>query len=190
MESSEKVIDMPEDDPEAIAALIRWLYIGKYIYEGNRLRETFMDPLENPSKNLLEGLFHIGVHVVSFKYDCVGLLTQVRLKIHAMRGKLDGLDGLRLSMAAYHEDLRFPIIPMTISDPEAIQVSSCIDATKKWIHALFINHPEDIAFALSKFPELAHDLLYMSTLSVSGLSDFEGRVIFCPELYPRHSIEA
>lgn len=63
---------MPEDDPGAVAALI--MCTSPFGYEPYvcRLQESTLAArgvLEEPSKRLLEALFHLEVRVPAFKYD-------------------------------------------------------------------------------------------------------------------------
>lgn len=167
IEALDKAINMPEDDPEAVAALIQWLYTGKYTYGPNRLQESTMIlravPKE-PSENLLEALFHLEVCVVASKYDCTTLLTEAKIRYYKKQEELDDIDTFRICTALITSDLAgFPL-----PRPNLTSVALYTKNVKKWVDRLFQEHRAEFYETLSKFPRLGVNLLMVCTHNESN----------------------
>lgn len=155
-EASEKIINMPEDDPAAIAALIEWLSTGNYTYNGNKLQKTTMElraAPEVPSEGLLEGLFHLEVCVVASKYDCATLLVAAKHGFYLSQGKLAGIDILRLWKAQDSSGLEgFKLLYMDNS-------VSHLQDVRTLVIELFGQHREELSNTVKQFPDLILNML-------------------------------
>lgn len=74
-EASEKTVKMPDDDADAVASLIEFLYTGSYTYtydsEVTGLQAGSAGRiLDVPISDLRQALFHLTVHTLACKYDC------------------------------------------------------------------------------------------------------------------------
>lgn len=155
-EALEKTISMPEDDPEAVSALIQWLYTGNYTYDSNRLQRQTMilrAAPEEPSEGLLEGLFHLEVCVVASKYDCAKLSEKAKKRFYVVSQKrLDEIDNLRLWRA--HNTSGLLGFPLLLSNsPYRIQ------AVRGWVEELFDEHRVELASTGKQFPDLILNML-------------------------------
>lgn len=95
-EALEKSINMPEDDPAAVSALIEWLYNGKYTYNRDRLQETTLRLHEaaDRSGNFHEGLFHLEVYIIGSKYECTALMQDAKIWYYSIWRRLEDFDSL------------------------------------------------------------------------------------------------
>lgn len=168
-EASEKAINLPEDDPEAISALVQWLYTERYTYEGNKLHETTLEiraaPKE-PSPNLLEGLFHLEVYITASKYDCKSLLTEAKKKLYEAQDKMDALDMFRLYKAETTAHSPSLLLPFVQPKPPSLRQYS--QRVRKWVDKLFDEHHEEMQRSILKYPQLGLDLLQMCTIDSSA----------------------
>lgn len=165
-EAETKTIDMPEDDPDAVAALLEWLYTGKYSYEGIKLHENTMkrgasESLE-PSLAFLQGLFHLEVFVVACKYDCPTLEIESRKSYYKSHQQIFAIDSLRLFKAACTANARLPPVRVDPYSPENV-AALVVDVTKRWVQILFEHHDEEIQNTLEEFPALATGILRITT---------------------------
>lgn len=91
-EATDKVIALPEDDPDTVASLLEFLYLGTYAY-------TFAcdadPPTDVPAKDMVEASFHVRLHALASKYDCTELVALERRSVAYV---LEGLDGMQVVM--------------------------------------------------------------------------------------------
>lgn len=165
-EALDKTINMPEDDPEAVAALIQWLYTEKYAYGSNRLQKSTMIlravPKE-PSENLLEALFHLEVCVVASKYDCTTLLTEANIRYYKKQEELDDIDTFRICTAFITSDLA----GFSLLKPSPIPMALYTQNIRKWVDRLFQGHHAEVCETLNKFPRLGINILVVCTYNES-----------------------
>lgn len=85
-EATDKVIAMPDDDPDTIASLLEFLYLGTYAY-------TFpADATDVPAKDIAKASFHVRLHALASKYDCAELAALQRRSVAYVLEGLDGMD--------------------------------------------------------------------------------------------------
>lgn len=89
-EAIEKIVKMPDDEPDIIAALLEFLYRGSYTYIVDSA-----DTEDPPAKGIDEALFHIRLHALACKYDCEALAVVER---RSMAYVLDGLNGMDIAV--------------------------------------------------------------------------------------------
>lgn len=150
-EAPEKSINMPDDDPEAVSALVEWLYHDEYIYDGNLLQDSTMAlraAPENPSDALLEGMFHLEICVVASKYDCGDLFKHAKERFLRLHSKLDDIDMLRLWKARN-----------TIKDIGLALLDLNFYWMRKRVGGLFENHRAELVGTLMEYLELSITLL-------------------------------
>lgn len=160
---------MPEDDPEAVSALIRWLYTEKYLFSGNKLHKATLKlrtAPETPSESLLQGLFHLEVYIVASKYDCSQLLLMAREEFFKVQKGMDDLDILRLYRAkGTIQGLALPLLEFYINDSLVLYSGR----VRKWVNRLYKEHSKEMKRTALESPQLISDLLQMSVMT-----DFSG----------------
>lgn len=149
-ESLEKCIDMPEDTPETVSALIEYLYTSNYTYTYD---SSTAEEHSRPVANLAEGRYHIGVFVISSKYDCGGLVAMAIGNFEALLPELDSVDTLRLWKHAYGEG---PDIQTWRTNFERCHTGKWV---VKWVKELFKDHRQEMEEMIAELPELAADLM-------------------------------
>lgn len=87
-EATDKIINMPDDEPDTVASLLEFLYVGSYTYAFDGEAST-----EVPAKDMAAASFHVRLHAVASKYDCEALVAIQRRSIAYV---LDGLDGMEV----------------------------------------------------------------------------------------------
>lgn len=160
-ESLIKSIEMPEDDPRMVSALIEYLYTGNYTYAYNLTTVDLQNETGIGIRDLTEGQYHIGVSSIASKYDSQALADISVKNFEAILPNLDGLDKLRLWRIAYREGPDVRIWRKCLE-----RCHSCKDLVP-WIHELFENQRDEIDQAIAESPELASDLLRLTTEGVN-----------------------
>lgn len=94
-EAFEKIITLPEDEPDVFSALLEHLYNGRYT--------VFHDDL--PVCDLNQGCFHVRIYAVASKYGYQSLVEVALTNFVFTLSKLSGIDILRLWKAAYENGL-------------------------------------------------------------------------------------
>lgn len=97
-ETSDKKITMPEDEPEIIAALVEFLYVGHYTYSFER---DGTKTKSNPPCDLQEGSFHLRLYAAAFKYDCQALAAAAMSSVIYVLHQLNDIDVVRLLKETY-----------------------------------------------------------------------------------------
>lgn len=156
-EASEKALEMPEDDPSKVSALIEFMYTGNYTYTYDAGSAQLLSGSNAPVGDLTEGLFHVGVYVVASKYECPGLVEMAVKNFEVVLNELDDIKTLRLWKAAYSEGLQLPGYK---KDFERYRSGAGLVA---WVKGLFDEHREEMDKTMSEHPTLACDLLRIST---------------------------
>lgn len=85
-EATDKIIKMPDDEPDIVGSLLEFLYVGSYTYtidDG--------DTGDASPKDIDEALFHVRLHSLACKYDCEALVALERRNVAYV---LDGLKGM------------------------------------------------------------------------------------------------
>lgn len=156
-ESSEQAIDMPEDDPSHISALIEFIYTGNYTYTYDPEGVRLYDGSTSPIGDLAEGLFHVGVHTTASKYGCEGLVEIATKHFQVVVGELDCINALRLWKTAYSDGLQFP------GRIKGFGQYRSREGLVAWVKELFDKHREEMEKTISEFPMLSSDLLRITT---------------------------
>lgn len=155
-EAAEQRITMPEDETQGISALIEFLYTGSYTYVSSPSQQVESDVLP---ANLAEGLFHLGVYVTAFKYDCQDLAKASLSSFVSVLKQLKGIDVIRLCKAAYTKELQLP----------QVENDGCLvgfrSGLAELLKGVYITHREEMASTAAENPALIDDLL---RLVVSG----------------------
>lgn len=173
-EASEKAINMPEDDPDAVSALIEWLYTGGYTIHENKLYESTMKLREvsevlDPSPAFLRGLLHLEVYVVASKYDCSALQREARNSYYAAHRAITPIESLRLFKAACTANTHLLPSKLGLYPPEN-SLAKIVEMTKRWTGKLFDSYDEETQKTLEDFPMIAIDILRITT-TTSTLKD-------------------
>lgn len=150
-EASEKAITMPEDEPEIIAALIEFLYIGSYTY-------AFAPPPTGeipavPTSDVAQGSFHVSVYAAASKYDCDKLVEGAVRNFTYVMKELKGMDVIELWKAAYGKGL---CLGQFEGDGE---MKVFMGGLAKLVANAFAEHRGEMEGMVAEYPGLASDLL-------------------------------
>lgn len=148
---------MPEDDPTMVSALIEYLYTGNYTYPYVAANTQLREELGTPVATLTEGQYHVGIFITASKYDCQGLMAMAAVNFEAVFADLDGIDSLRLWTATYGQ------APGLQTLRNAFEIWRSEKALASWVKELFKKHRGEMNKTIKEFPELASDLLRLST---------------------------
>lgn len=160
-ESFDKIINMPQDKPHAVAAMIEFLYTGSYSYA---YIPTTGDTTGNVSlATLAEGRFHIAVCSTASKYGCVVLRDGALKAFKAVLGDTSDLERLRLWQAVYSDELDLPELK---DDPQMLGTFSGQEELRRWIGALFSEYRDEMDTAMLDDQYLARDLLRLATVNL------------------------
>lgn len=83
---------MPDDDPDTVASLLEFLYLGTYAYTYTADASSTTDV---PAKDIAEASFHVRLHELANKYECAELAAMERQSVAYV---LEGLDGMQVVM--------------------------------------------------------------------------------------------
>lgn len=155
-EATEQKIEMPEDEPYNVAALIEFLYTNNYTYAYSPQQQTESNA---PPRDLAEGSFHIGVYATAFKYDCQELVDASLTSFIGVLIKLNGIDVIRLWKAAYDQEL---LLSKVEDDDNLAEFRRGLVGLLKGLYA---SHREEMDKTSADYPALINDLL---RLVVSG----------------------
>lgn len=150
-EAAEKKITIPEEKPEIVAALIEYLSTGNYTY--TYADDATTDPNGNPTPDLAQGCFHVGVYAIAFTYDWPPLVADALSNFLSVLPHLDGMDIVRLWQAAYEKGLTLPLCA------EAGRLASFEKVLPKLLNGLYKTHGEDMDNMVVEFPALASDFM-------------------------------
>lgn len=155
-EAEEQKIELPEDEPHHISALIEFLYNGNYTYAYSPSLE---DDSDAPPTDLLQGSFHVGVYTTAHKYDCQELVKASLTSFIRVLRQLTSIDVIRLWTAAYDNGL---LISTVNKDDNLVEFKQGLASLLK---GLYETHSEEMDTASADHPALINDLL---RLVVSG----------------------
>lgn len=157
-EMSDKKIMMPDEEPEIVAALIEFLYVGSYTYT----YAPEADTIDTPPCDLKQGSFHLRVYATASKYDYQGL-AEVAMKslIYVLR-QIDGIDVIQLLKETYERGCDIALWEaggdMTAFEHELPVI----------LKRVYVTHAEDMKSIVVECPLLANDLLRLSASAHSG----------------------
>lgn len=149
-EALAKSIEMPEDAPGPVSALIEFLYMGNYTYTYDSSATTKQG---RPIPDLAEGQYHISVFVIATKYDCGGLATVAIGNFESLLPQLDSVDRLRLWKHGYAEG---PDLQTWRNHFERCHSGKSVVT---WVKKLFRDHRQEMEETIAESPELASDLM-------------------------------
>lgn len=151
--SSEAVTtNMPKDTPQAVLALIEYLYTGTYhIEEGQQDKQVQEELCQGPAGDARVA-FHLGVYEIATKYSCHGLsmLSQSILAAIIKDSPYD-ISRLRLLKIAYSAS-----ISSIIDDLD-------VDTAKKWIRKLLEENCDELREFIQECPEFSCWILKVLT---------------------------
>lgn len=84
-EATDGIINMPDDEPDTVASLLEFLYVGSYTYTFDGEAST-----DGRAKDIAAASFHVRLHALASKYDCEAL---VAIQRRSMAYVLDGMEG-------------------------------------------------------------------------------------------------
>lgn len=151
-EATEKKITMPEDEPEAVSALIEFLYNGNYTYAYPRTTER-SNINGVPIADLREGAFHVRVYAIAGKYICEPLVKAAAKNFMTILQQLNGIDVIRYWKTAYDHGL-------FLSDWEDDEGLAGFKARlAKLLKQLYGDHREEMETTFAECPALSIDFL-------------------------------
>lgn len=156
VESSAHTINMPEDEPQTIAALIEFLYTGNYSYPYHTTSNVEMDGAEEamaPAVELAEGEYHVSVYATAHKYGCTNLENAALQGFMFVLGQLKGVDVLHLWRSAYTHDLDLREVE------KEVELAEFRSGLPRLLKEVFMLHPADMKRTSEDLPTLIHDLL-------------------------------
>lgn len=154
-ESSARTINMPEDEPQTIAALIEFLYTGNYSYPYQTTSDVEADGAEEatPAVELAEGEYHVSVYATAHKYGCTKLEGAALQGFKFVLGQLKGVDILHLWRSAYANDLHLRAVE------DEVDLAEFRSGLPGLLKEIFLLHPTEMEMASADFPTLVHDML-------------------------------
>lgn len=160
-ETSDKKITMPDEDPEIVAAMVEFLYVGSYTYtHGPNLDVS--QTIVTPPCDLTEGSFHLRVYATAFKYDCQDL---VKVAMGSLIYVLERIEGIDVVLLLKETCLRGCDIALWEAGDEIGALKQKLPGILK---RLYVTHSEDMKDIISECPSLANDLLRLSVSTHSG----------------------
>lgn len=157
-EASEKLITMPEDEPETVSALIEFLYTGGYTYAFRPQDTGDIDGASgDPGGDVTQGAFHAAVYAVASKYDSQGLATAAVENFNYVLKQLNGRDVIELWMAGYAKGLH---LSQFETDGDHC---TFIAGLGKVVGDSYRTHREEMDNMVSDYPAFATDLLRIIT---------------------------
>lgn len=161
-EATDKAVTMPDDDPDAVACLIEFLYTGSYTYTyDSALAELRAGSaggiLDVPVSDPRQALFHLSVYTTAGKYDFAALARAAKQNLRVVTRAVDALGFLQVCEALYLDGLQ-------ISDLEETEEPVVFKAKiTEWVRSLSLKYREELVKATAKYPDLACDLLDFAT---------------------------
>lgn len=163
-EAAEKVISMPDDNPEAVSALIEFLYTGKYTYPYTR--STKAEPpqpgdVAPPPSHPDEGEFHISLYMLACKYDYPQLAAGAKAAfVHMLKG-LRGIDVVRVWKSAYANGY---LLPDSEKDKD---FGECMKELAYSLGDVYETHREEMESTIAEWPALGSDVLRLVLAGVA-----------------------
>lgn len=147
-EAVDKRIVIPGDSPNAMAALIEFLYHGVYTYTYTSATTT-----DTPPSDLAHGEFQVAVYAVADRYGCQALADEAVRNFMYVLERLSELDCLMLYKVAYENDL--PMAKWGIKDAKKEFVANLA----RQLGVLYRDHAEEVEDVFKQYPTLATDFL-------------------------------
>lgn len=144
---------MPEDTPNAVSALIEFLYTGNYTYPYDSTITSLHPVSGTPIASLTEGKFHVVVSAIASKYGCQGLADSAVRNFEAVLPQLNSLDQLLLWKTAYAEG------PDLATWRKGFENCYWGRRAGVWMKELFQGHRLELDETIAELPELVSDLL-------------------------------
>lgn len=155
-ESGERRINMPDDNLVEVSGLLEWMYTGDFKH--SRLDWMNSGKIHESSEQhtFLElGKFYLVLGGIANKYDCRLLWDKMNEGFLQIIKSLDGIEKLRIWTLAYGSG--------RIHFPDYSDSHKGIRETRDWVQGLCNNNRAEFVQALSEFPELAYDLLRVTS---------------------------
>lgn len=149
-EASEQAINMPEDEPQDVIALVEFLYTGRYTYPYHADAES---KLANPAPDLAEGLYHVAVYATAHKYGCLELVATALDLFMYVLGQMKGMDVVRLWKGAYSMNL---LLQEVEGEQKALEFKRRLSGLMK---ELYTKHRVEMETVAAEYPVLVSDLL-------------------------------
>lgn len=158
-EAHEKTVALLDDDADSVAALLEFLYTGRYTYtyDTDLTAHAAGRILDFPVCDLRQALFHLSVYATARKYDCAGLAAAAMQNLRVVSRELEAGDFLQVCEALYCDGLRVA----DLKEGEEGPVFK--ERVTKWVKGLCTEQREELVKATGKWPELACDLLEFAT---------------------------
>lgn len=154
-ETSDKTITMPDEDPEIVAALVEFLYVGSYTYT-HAPNQDVSQTTATPPCDLKEGSFHLRVYATAFKYDCQDLVKVAMGSLIYVLERIEGIDVIQLLKETC---LRGCDIALWQAGDDIVPFQQKLPGI---IKGVYVTHGEDMKDIISECPSLANDLLRLS----------------------------
>lgn len=148
-EATDNVIAMPEDDPDTVASLLEFLYLGTYAY-------TYA--CESPAKDIAEASFHVRLHALARKYDCAELVALERRSVACVLERLDGMQLVMVVKEMHESGWGVREWDEEVMGPLKKRIS-------RVMRRLYETCEEELEDVLVGCPRLAQDLLRLVVLS-------------------------
>lgn len=121
-DASAKTIKMPEDHPNIVSALVEYLHTKSYTYpydakkpqESTKQSEVGVGEVLELTGDFDEGLFHLAVYELAWKYVYDKLVEVAQERLHVVMGGLNDIDILRIWKAAYAIDSRSKLLILAL----------------------------------------------------------------------------
>lgn len=101
--ASGEAIPMRDDRPDAIGALVEFLYTGTYTYPFDPYATPHAADI--PVSDISGASFHIAIYAVACKYECAALVQGALKNFGNVLKRLRGLDVIEVWKVAYQEGL-------------------------------------------------------------------------------------
>lgn len=157
-EAVEKTIDMPEDDPIAVAAMVEFLYTGRYTYAYDSTDTAGLG--NEPPGTFAEGMFQVAVCTTASKYGCLQLKDGAWKVFETVLQDASDIDRLRLWKAAYSDGWQL------LGFDGKLHEGQTQEELRRWVGVLFEDHGAEMDAALLEDQKLARDLLRLATVNV------------------------
>lgn len=154
-ETADKKITMPEDEPEIVAALVEFLYVGSYTYTYDPEQEAAKANHTSPC-NLKEGSFHLRLFAVAFKYDCQDLAEAAMTSLIYVLQQLDNIDVVELLKETYDRGCG------AAAWEAGEDMAAFKDRLPEILKRAYVTHCEEMKNIVFECPALANDLLRLS----------------------------
>lgn len=154
-EAGLRAINLPEDDPATVSALVEFLSTGVYTY-------TFQG--DSPSASLLspgreEAGFHSAVYMMADKYECAPLAAAAMENLRKVMKGVSGSELVRVWIAAYEVGLR--VLEQGDGNTEGLDAM-----VLKMVKEMLDEDEGEIDRAMREVPDFGIDLLKIALREV------------------------